>query len=62
MGKGAVYGDVRCSPGCGDVCILADSDTGKLRRWHVANGVFGPLADVDVDPSVGLPPVALGGY
>jgi hypothetical protein len=62
QGKGAVYGDVRCSPGCGDFCILADSDVGKLRRWKVSATGLDALADIVVDPSVGLPPVSLGGY
>jgi hypothetical protein len=61
-GKGVVYGDVACAPGCGDVCLLADSDVGHLRRWKVTNGMFAALTDVDVDPTVGLPPVSLGGY
>ncbi len=37
-GKGLVYGDVLCRPGCGDVCLLADADVGKLRRWNIVNG------------------------
>lgn len=62
MGKGIVYGDVRCAPGCGDVCLLADSDVGKLRRWSIMGSTLTPLSDVTVNPSVGLPPVSLGAY
>ncbi len=31
-GKGAVYGDLRCGPGCSETCLLTDSDLGKLER------------------------------
>lgn len=61
-GKGIVYGDVLCRPGCGDVCLMADGDVGKLRRWSIAGGSLSPLSDVEVDPKTGLSPVALGGY
>jgi hypothetical protein len=61
-GKGIVYGDVRCLPGCGDVCLLADADVGKLRRWTIAGGVLESMSDVTVDPATGMPPVGLGGY
>jgi hypothetical protein len=61
-GKGLVYGDVKCRPGCGDVCLLADGDVGKLRRWQIASGALQPWSDVTVDPSTGLPPVLLGAY
>jgi hypothetical protein len=61
-GKGIVYGDVRCLPGCGDVCLLADADVGKLRRWQITAGALQAWSDVTVDPSTGLPPVGLGGY
>jgi hypothetical protein len=61
-GKGLVYGDVLCRPGCGDVCLLADGDVGKLRRWSIVNGGLQTLFDVVVDPVTGLPPSLLGGY
>jgi hypothetical protein len=61
-GKGIVYGDVLCRPGCGDICLLTDSDVGKLRRWSIASGMLQPLADVTVETMTGLPPVSLGGY
>jgi hypothetical protein len=62
QGKGLVYGDVLCRPGCGDVCLLADQDVGKLRRWDIVNGALVPTSDVTVDPTTGLPPSLLGGY
>jgi hypothetical protein len=61
-GKGLVYGDVRCSPGCGGVCLMADADIGKLQRWSVATDGLHPMAAIAVETSVGLPPVGLGGY
>jgi hypothetical protein len=62
MGKGAVYGDARCRPGCGNVCLLADADVGKLRRWTVAADGLHALGDVQVETMTGLPPMSLGGY
>jgi len=62
QGEGVVYGDVRCSPGCGNVCMLADSETGLLHRWQIAAGGLQALSDIDVDPDTGLPPVGLSGY
>ena len=61
-GKGIVYGDVLCRPGCGDVCLLADADVGKLRRWSIAGDTLQALSDIPVDPTTGLPPALLGGY
>ncbi|WP_437927808.1 hypothetical protein WMF37_00805 [Sorangium sp. So ce291] len=57
-----VFGGVRCSPGCGDVCLLSDAEKNKLRRWKVtANGALEPLEDVAVDTEIGLPPRSIGG-
>jgi hypothetical protein len=61
-GKGAVYGDVLCRSGCGDVCVLADADLGKLRRWNIAADGLHALGDVTVETTTGLPPMSLGGY
>lgn len=61
-GKGIVYDDVLCRPGCGDTCLLADSDVGKLRRWSIAGNTLQALSDIPVDPTTGLPPALLGGY
>jgi hypothetical protein len=54
-------GGLRCSPGCGDDCLLGDSAKSVLRRWHVSSGAFSQLSDVNVDPTVGLPPTLIGG-
>ena len=61
-GKGAVYGDWLCRSGCGDVCLLADADLGKLRRWSAASGALQPLSDLTVENLTGLPPMSLSGY
>lgn len=56
-----VYGGVRCSPGCGDVCLLGDMRLSTLLRWQVEDGGLTPLSSVNPDPTVGLPPVDTGG-
>jgi hypothetical protein len=61
-GKGIVYGDFVCSPGCADVCLLADADVGRLQRWSIGPGGLSRLAAIDVNAEVGLPPVAIGAY
>lgn len=61
---GAPYtlGDVRCAPGCGDVCLVTDADKNVLRRWKVeAQSTFTAMADAVVDTTIGLPPRTLGG-
>jgi hypothetical protein len=62
MGKGTVYGDVRCGAGCGGVCLMADSDAAKLQRWSISAGGLKAMTALTVDTSVGLPPVAIGAY
>jgi hypothetical protein len=59
---GLVYGDVLCRPGCGDVCMLANMDEGKLDRWQITTQGLSPLPAIQVDPTTGLPPSLLGGY
>jgi hypothetical protein len=61
-GKGAVYNDVLCRPGCDDVCLLADGDLGRLRRWKITPSGPQSMPDVTVETMTGLPPVSLGGY
>jgi hypothetical protein len=59
---GGGIGSVRCSPGCGDVCLAADSDKAVLHRWHATAKSFDAMDDVKVEQTVGLPPRALYGY
>ncbi|MCL2450747.1 MAG: hypothetical protein FWD17_17515 [Polyangiaceae bacterium] len=54
------YGAVHCSPGCGDVCVVSDAQANALVRWQFANGTYTPLSNVQVDPTVGLPPRNIG--
>ena len=61
-GKGIVYGDFVCSPGCAGVCLLADADVGKVQRWTVAADGLHALTALAMDPTVGLSPVGISGY
>jgi hypothetical protein len=50
-----------CAPGCGDVCVLSDAETGVLKRFSVSDaGEFTALDDVKVESSIGLPPHGIG--
>ncbi|HET9958932.1 MAG TPA: hypothetical protein VFQ61_30790, partial [Polyangiaceae bacterium] len=56
-GKGLTYGAMSCSPGCSDVCLLADSDRGVLQRVQIEAGRSPKLlTPVTVEEQVGLPP------
>ena len=59
-GAAFALGDVRCLPGCGDVCYLADAQANALRAWKVNGTTLEPQASVTVDPTIGLPPRAIG--
>ncbi|HET9929893.1 MAG TPA: hypothetical protein VFQ35_04365 [Polyangiaceae bacterium] len=56
-GRGVLYGGMSCSPGCSEVCLLADADRGALQRVR-----FDPLGapellpPIVVDAKSGLPP------
>jgi hypothetical protein len=52
---------MHCAPGCGDICVLADMESGKLRRFSVSSkGKFTALDDVTVETKIGLPPHGIG--
>jgi len=53
----STFPDLRCS----DVCLLGDMQQSVLLRWQVTDGGLTPLNSVNPDPSVGLPPVDIGG-
>jgi hypothetical protein len=55
-----MLGGMHCSPGSGDICVLSDAEHNVLRRWKVAGAALSQLADVPVDPTVGLPPRDMG--
>ena len=61
-GKGIVYGGLLCTPGCGNVCLLADADRAVLARFAIANGALEALPSIRVEDEVGLPPRGLGSY
>jgi hypothetical protein len=55
-----VLGDVRCVPGCGDSCVMADAQANALRFWKITGGALVAQPNIAPDPSVGLPPRGLG--
>jgi hypothetical protein len=59
-GAAFVFGDVHCSPGCTDLCFLADANTNALRVWKASGSSLEPQASMPVDPSIGLPPRSIG--
>jgi hypothetical protein len=59
-GAAFVLGDVRCAPGCGDRCALADAKANGVRFWQLTNGALVAGSTVNPDPTVGLPPRGLG--
>jgi hypothetical protein len=61
-GKGVVYGGVLCTPGCGNMCLVADADRGVLQRWAIAAQGLETLTSVSVERQVGLPPRGIGTY
>jgi hypothetical protein len=55
------FSGMHCAPGCGDICVLADMESGKLRRFSVSSkGKFTALEDVTVESKIGLPPRGIG--
>ncbi|HSU41012.1 MAG TPA: hypothetical protein VLJ38_15650, partial [Polyangiaceae bacterium] len=59
-GGAVVLGDTLCSPGCSDICFMADAQAAALRSWKVEGDEIAQGQDVAVDPGIGLPPRALG--
>jgi hypothetical protein len=55
-------GDVRCTPGCGDMCAMADAQAPGVRFWELTAGALVAKPTVMPDPTVGLPPRNLGAY
>jgi hypothetical protein len=56
------FGDLRCAPGCGERCFLADAGQNTLRPFRLEGGALAPEAGLRVDTAFGLPPRALGAY
>ncbi len=61
-GLGVAFGGMLCTPGCGNVCLVADADRAVLRRFAIANGGLEELSSVRVENVVGLPPRGIGSY
>jgi hypothetical protein len=61
-GAAYVLGDVRCTPGCGDTCAMADAQAEGVRFWKLTGEALVAQATVNPDPRVGLPPRYLGAY
>ncbi len=61
-GAAFVLGDVRCLPGCGDLCFIADANANALRIWKAGGSSLDPRPSVPVDPAIGLPPRSLGAF
>lgn len=59
--KPFVLGGIRCSPGCGDICLLCDAAANRLRRWKATASGFEELSSVVLESIVGLPPRTIGG-
>jgi hypothetical protein len=59
-GAAFALGDVRCAPGCTDLCFLADAQASELHVWKVKGQALHAQASVPGDTNVGLPPRAIG--
>jgi hypothetical protein len=59
-GAAFAFGDVRCAPGCSDLCFLADAQANALHVWKAAGATLTQEPSVVTDPSIGLPPRAIG--
>jgi hypothetical protein len=55
-----VLGDVKCTPGCADTCVMADAHANGLRVWDITASGLTLASTVSVDPKIGLPPRNLG--
>jgi hypothetical protein len=59
-GAAFALGDVRCAPGCTDLCFLADAQANALHVWKAASVTLSEQPPVPGDTSIGLPPRAIG--
>ncbi|MGC4094971.1 MAG: hypothetical protein QM756_45055 [Polyangiaceae bacterium] len=56
-GRGLLYGAMSCSPGCSELCLLADADRSALQRVRFdADKRPELLEPINVDAQSGLPP------
>jgi hypothetical protein len=61
-GGAFALGDLRCDPGCSDLCFLADGKAANLRKWKATGSSLDALDPITVDPSIGLPPRTIGAF
>ena len=61
-GGAFAFGDIHCAPGCSDLCFIADAQSNVLRVWKGNASSLDAQASVPVDPSIGLPPRAIGAF
>ncbi len=59
-GAAFALGDVLCSPGCADICMLADARSKTVRTFEVTGDTLAEGRSFQVDPTIGLPPRSLG--
>jgi hypothetical protein len=59
-GAAFALGDVRCAPGCTDLCFMADAQANALDVWKAAGVTLHAEPPVPGDTSIGLPPRAIG--
>lgn len=59
-GAAFALGDVRCAPGCTDLCFLTDAQANELRVWKASGTALSEQPAVPGDTSIGLPPRAIG--
>jgi outer membrane protein assembly factor BamB len=60
-GRGLVFGDVFCAPGCSSDCLMADAEQGRLQIISRRSGQLEVTGSRAVERRVGLPPVRLSG-
>jgi hypothetical protein len=60
MGKGLTYVGLFCAPGCASTCLMADSDRGVLQTIVATDTDVSVGEPIQVETSVGLPPVGIG--
>ena len=59
-GAAFALGDVRCAPGCTDLCFVADAQANELHVWQVSGATLSEQPAVPGDTTIGLPPRTIG--
>lgn len=53
-------GDIQCAPGCTNLCFIADAQANAVQVWKTSGLTLEPQPAIATDPSIGLPPRAIG--